>query len=424
MSTHFRFVRFSLLVAVLLSLHGERVDGQLWRNSLDLTFDDGNGNSMPYRLFVPPGHDNPGAEYPLVLFLHRGAFRGDDNVLQVSEHINGLIRATQGEQFPAFLLAPHAPEPWWYDSTRDLPMQIVQSVEQQYQIDTNRIYVTGTSMGGFGTPDIVSRNPDRFAAAVPMSAGLFPDPEEYDFGELLPESFPVIDLEAMADVPFWVFHGENDDIIPAQWSLDLVEALQGVDGDVRYTEIPGDISHWGIWSSIYFDREDLLYPWLFAQSRSDFEIVGDFNRNQILDTSDVNLLAEVIQTAAGEDRFDLNNDGSFSRNDHLHWIEQIANTYLGDANLDGEFNSTDLVEVFQAAEYEDGIRGNSTWESGDWNADGEFNSADLVTAFQQGGYEIGPRNEAPGVPEPSSSILFLGMCLAAVHFIRRRSTVQ
>ena len=82
------------------------------------------------------------------------------------------------------------------------------------------------------------------------------------------------------------------------------------------------------------------------------------------------------------------------------------NTYVGDSNLDGEFNSTDFVVVFTANEYEDGIPNNSGWAEGDWNGDGDFDSSDFVAAFTDGGYEMGIRPAAV-VPEPSTYALLL-----------------
>ncbi len=86
---------------------------------------------------------------------------------------------------------------------------------------------------------------------------------------------------------------------------------------------------------------------------------------------------------------DLNADGSLTLDDHGYLIGSILGTDLGDADLDGVFSSQDLVLVFQAGEYEDGIVGNSTWAEGDWNCDAEFDSADLVAVFQAGGYVAG-----------------------------------
>ena len=89
------------------------------------------------------------------------------------------------------------------------------------------------------------------------------------------------------------------------------------------------------------------------------------------------------------------------------WVKDLKHTWFGDANLDGEFNSLDLVSLLQAGQYDDGISGNSTWSTGDWNADGEFDRADLVLALQDGGYGQGPRAAVAAVPEPSGVVLML-----------------
>ena len=94
------------------------------------------------------------------------------------------------------------------------------------------------------------------------------------------------------------------------------------------------------------------------------------------------------------------------------WVEDLKNTYFGDANLDGEFNSGDFVQVFQRGHYEDTVVGNSGWADGDWNGDGEFDSGDFVLAFQSGGYELGSRaasaispSNMAAVPEPTGRII-------------------
>ena len=106
---------------------------------------------------------------------------------------------------------------------------------------------------------------------------------------------------------------------------------------------------------------------------------------------------------------DGSRDGSVDVEDRRTWVqdEAFAHTYFGDANLDGEFNTNDLVSIFQAGQYEDAIEGNATWETGDWNGDGDFGTADLVFAFQDGGFEQGPRVASQNVPEPSASLLIL-----------------
>jgi hypothetical protein len=120
--------------------------------------------------------------------------------------------------------------------------------------------------------------------------------------------------------------------------------------------------------------------------------------------------------------FDMNGDGSVNPEDHRVWVKDLKHTWYGDANLDGEFNSGDLVNVFQAGQYEDAFDDNSGWTSGDWDGDADFTTSDLVYAFQDGGYEQGLRVGGAAVPEPTSSVLALLSGLLLAHRGRRRWT--
>lgn len=115
-------------------------------------------------------------------------------------------------------------------------------------------------------------------------------------------------------------------------------------------------------------------------------IWGDFNRDGQLNIDDVDLLCAAVQHEA-DDQFDLNEDGLVDAADLSQMIQTTLQTSFGDANLDGVFNSADLIAVFQAGQYEDTESKNSTWATGDWNCDGEFSSGDMVTAFQKGNYQ-------------------------------------
>jgi hypothetical protein len=148
---------------------------------------------------------------------------------------------------------------------------------------------------------------------------------------------------------------------------------------------------------------------------------GDFNGNGILDAGDIDLLTTEVRGGQNPAAFDLTGDGSVNDLDRQRWVNDIKRTYFGDANLDGEFNSGDLVAVFQAGEYEDATGGNSTWATGDWDGDGDFTSSDFVTAFSAGGYEQGPRASVASVPEPATGWLAIlaGTTLAGI--MRRRT---
>jgi hypothetical protein len=148
-------------------------------------------------------------------------------------------------------------------------------------------------------------------------------------------------------------------------------------------------------------------------------VPGDFDGDGALTAADIDQLSAEVRSGANTPAFDLNGDAVVDNKDRVQWVEQLKRTYFGDANLDGEFNSTDFVHVFQRGEYEDGVAANSTWEDGDWTGDGEFDSTDFVNAFQSGGYELGPRPAAAAVPEPGSAWLLLGGLLSSAAFRRR-----
>ncbi len=146
---------------------------------------------------------------------------------------------------------------------------------------------------------------------------------------------------------------------------------------------------------------------------------GDFNGDQAVDAADIDLLTVAVLENSTDLLYDANGDLTVNDDDRVFWVDEIKRTYVGDSDLDGEFNSTDMVTVFQEGEYEDDQPENSTWGSGDWNGDLEFDSGDFVTAFQAGGYEIGPRQAVQAVPEPAGGLIFgLASMLLAVR--RRR----
>ncbi|MFC1758258.1 LamG-like jellyroll fold domain-containing protein [Planctomycetota bacterium] len=147
-------------------------------------------------------------------------------------------------------------------------------------------------------------------------------------------------------------------------------------------------------------------------------LTGDFNDDGNIDGLDIDLLSAAVLAPGNDLAFDLTGDGNVDNADRVNWIVDVKNTYAGDSNLDGEFNSTDFVLVFSRGEYEDEVNGNSGWSDGDWNGDGDFNSSDFVTAFSDAGYEQGPRPAA--VPEPATVTLAILGCLVGASLYRRR----
>ncbi len=147
---------------------------------------------------------------------------------------------------------------------------------------------------------------------------------------------------------------------------------------------------------------------------------GDFNGNGQFDEEDVNdLMAKIREGGAADAKYDLDGDGSVGQGDLKFWVQEIRKTWIGDANLDGVFNTVDLIEIFQKGLYE--MDEMAVWSSGDWDADSRFNSTDLVVAFQDNGFEKGPRAGVSAVPEPAS--LWLMAAGLVPLMLRRRRAV-
>ena len=139
--------------------------------------------------------------------------------------------------------------------------------------------------------------------------------------------------------------------------------------------------------------------------------IGDLNANNALDANDVDMLAsrlrghDVSPSWLTDEIFDVNADGTVDHEDHRIWVKDLKHTWFGDANLDLEFSSSDMVQVFAAGKYE--TEEYAGWADGDWNGDGLFDSSDMVAAFADGGYEKGQRVDAMAVPEPGGCTLLM-----------------
>jgi predicted peptidase len=212
---------------------------------------DGN---MPYRLFVPVEYDSA-QRYPLILWLHGAGGSGTDNAGQIEGDqkagTQAWITPEAQAAHPAFVLVPQADNGWVATNNLDLGpiltrvLQIVDAVSAEYPIDPRRVYVLGQSMGGAGVWNLMSNQPQRFAAAVLVC--------------------PVIhgaDRASRAvSVPTWIFMGERDGLAPV--ARELVQTLKGLGGTPRYTEYAG-AGH-DIWTRVFKDPE--LGNWLFAQEK-------------------------------------------------------------------------------------------------------------------------------------------------------------
>jgi hypothetical protein len=145
--------------------------------------------------------------------------------------------------------------------------------------------------------------------------------------------------------------------------------------------------------------ESLSESQLWQLIQPSLTVPGDLNGDVVADSLDIDLLSVAIRDGIQQTPYDLNIDGRVDSEDRVYWVKQIKQTWFGDSSLDGQFDSGDLVDVFQAGTYEDNVPGSAGWQQGDWDGDGDFTSGDLVLAFSDGGYEQG--RLAIIVPEPA-----------------------
>lgn len=215
--------------------------------------------------------------------------------------------------------------------------------------------------------------------------------------------------------------GVETSFLVENWALPLPSLSFGADGSVEGTKFEVVAESFSGW--IQGENEIVLAvrnpfeenaPAGGFAFRLDFfgsSEPGDFDGNGIVDATDIDLLIAAIRGDQSP-AFDLNSDGAVNGADLDVMVRDVVGTWYGDANLDGEFNSSDLVTVFSAGKYESFV--DASWAEGDWNGDQVFNSGDLVTAFSDGGYEQGPRAGVAAVPEPASAWMVLtGLVLLA-----------
>ncbi len=203
----------------------------------------GTGSGLPidYLLYLPTDY-NTGAKWPMVVFLHGAGERGEDLEKLRRVGLPHIVETGTRRHWGFVLLSPQCPKDSYWQ-----PEQIVDLIEHvssRLSIDRDRIYLTGYSMGGYGTWATACFDPDRFAAIAPISGG----------GD-------VEQAERLKAVPVWVFHGQKDNVVPIDEDRAMVEALRKCGGKVEFTVYP-NAGH-SVCETTY--RDDRLFDWLLAQ---------------------------------------------------------------------------------------------------------------------------------------------------------------
>jgi predicted peptidase len=225
-------------------------------------YTNGKGDTLNYRI-LSPDYDTL-RKYPLVIFLHGMGERGNDNESQLKWGVMNFATDQTMVMHPAFIIAPQCPSNQiWSNLDKienprefrlqpfptkpmELVIQLIHQLIKTLPVDTNRIYITGVSMGGFGTFDAIERYPYLFAAAVPVCGG----------GDISKAA-------SIAHIPIWIFHGSEDAAVTSLFSLDMIEALTKAGSHAGLTLYPS-VGHFS-WLAAYSDP--LMMEWLFRQHK-------------------------------------------------------------------------------------------------------------------------------------------------------------
>jgi len=244
----FGLFRGSVALGLLLSLGlaNARGDDPVKHGFLDRVYKDSSGESAKYVLFVPYDYTGDKA-FPLILFLHGAGETGKDGKKQGQTGMGPAIKKRE-KDFPCIVIFPQSQKRSWQASSTDAKraLAILAEIQKEYKVDPNRIYLTGLSMGGYGTWSLATAHPELWAAIVPICGGGNPKL-----------------ADKIKDIPCWCFHGDADKAVAVQRSRDMIAALKAAGASPRYTEYP-NVGH-NSWDRAYGTPE--LFPWLLEQHR-------------------------------------------------------------------------------------------------------------------------------------------------------------
>lgn len=226
------------------------------------------GDTLPYRILYPENYD-PEGSYPVLFFLHGAGERGSDNDKQLTHGAQLFLQDSVRSAFPAIVVFPQCPDAsFWsnvdiqsspaggrgfYFQTKGRPttamalfLRLVKQVRKQEAVDQQRIYIGGLSMGAMGTYEVLRRQPNVFAAAFAICGG-----------------DNTANVRKYQHVPLWIFHGEQDDVVPSSHSHAIVDELRRLRVNPKATFYP-EANH-NSWDNAFAEPE--LLPWLFGNTR-------------------------------------------------------------------------------------------------------------------------------------------------------------
>lgn len=260
-----KLLKFALALLVMLINFPAMAQGELeaYEHRLYIQHND----TLPYRILYPKNFDTS-REYPLVLVLHGAGERGDNNEAQLIYSADLFLESQ--EEYPAIVVFPQCPKDSYWSNVNIVAdengrrtfsfreggkptaamnnlLGLLKELKRSGQVDENRIYIGGLSMGGMGTFELLRRRPNTFAAAFPICGG----------------GHPATAKKFAKKVPLWVFHGEEDSVVPVEHSRIMAGAIERAGGDVTLTIYPG-VDH-NSWVNAFNEPE--LLPWLFSHEK-------------------------------------------------------------------------------------------------------------------------------------------------------------
>jgi predicted peptidase len=195
---------------------------------------------LKYLLFTPKAKE--GTKLPMIVFLHGAGERGD-KIERVASHGPPKI-VKKKKDFPFIVLSPQCAKGKWWKA--EILVKLIDEIIAKHPVDPDRVYLTGLSMGGYGSWELSTKYPDRFAAVAPICGGGKPET-----------------VASIKHLPIWVFHGAKDNVVPLKRSQEMVDALKRIGGNVRFTIYP-DANH-NSWTKSYDNPE--LYEWFLEHRR-------------------------------------------------------------------------------------------------------------------------------------------------------------
>jgi len=208
-----------------------------------------------YQLFLPEGYGQADKQWPMILFLHgRGESYGP---LSLVKKWGPPKICDQDPKYPYIVVSPQCPgkESWSRERQQDILVKLLDHIVSTYRVDPARIYLTGLSMGGYGSWRLAADHPHRFAAVVPVCGGGNPQ-----------------DADKLKTLPIWVFHGDQDRAVPFERSVQMVDAIRKAGGTtIRFTSYEG-FGH-NCWTATYATPD--MYKWLNRQKRASSPSAAD-----------------------------------------------------------------------------------------------------------------------------------------------------